>query len=473
MNRPLCLLALGLLGVIGAPPAHAQTTALIGATVIDGTGATTPRGVVLVEGDRLTCVGTADECQVPSGANEIDLTGRFITPGLVDAHVHFSQTGWVDGRPDGLLAPEIYPYIETSEYNRDHPERWHQSYLCSGITAVFDVGGHPWTTGLSSSSEDDANAAHVRAAGPLITHATRTALMANEDLYTFLPMDTRAEVSESVRQLAAMGSGAVKVWYLRPPADRREELDARLMQVGEEARSAGLDLIVHATSLREAKMALRAGAKLLVHSVEDQPVDGEFLELLQRNDAVYAPTLVVGGFWTRARGSIAINQPPEIDDPNGCVDPGTRAKLRQTAELQALVPEAGRSPERFYAGLERVGRSRSVMADNIRRVHEAGVTIATATDAGNPLTLHGPSIYTEMEAMQAAGLEASDIVIMSTRNGAIAMNRLDDFGTLEAGKLADLIVLAENPNDDVRAFRSLTHVMRAGLLREQKELAFR
>ena len=459
----------------GAPrPAVAQATALVGGTVIDGTG-TPPvaEGVVLVEGGRIACVGTADRCPTPAGAAVVDVSGRFVTPGLVDAHVHFSQTGWIDGRPDGLEAPAIYPYLETSRYNRDQPERWHRSYLCSGITAVFDVGGHPWTTGLPAASEDDPRAAHVRAAGPLITHATRTALMADEELYTFLPMDTPEEVTASVRTLVEMGSTAAKVWYLRPPEARREQLDARLLQVGEEARAAGLDLIVHATSLREAKMALRAGTTLLVHSVQDRPVDDEFLDLLAATDAVYAPTLVVGGFWARAMGAIALDIPPEIDDPNGCVDAGTRAKLRQTAELRELMPEAARSPERFYARLERGGRTLATMYGNLRRVHEAGVTVATATDAGNPLTLHGPSIYNEMEAMQEAGIPAAEIVVMSTRNGAIAMDRLDDLGTLETGKIADLLVLEEDPNEDVRAFRSLTHVMRAGVLHSRAELAHR
>ncbi|MDH3732021.1 MAG: amidohydrolase family protein [Gemmatimonadota bacterium] len=311
-----------------------QEVVLVGGTVVDGNGgAPLPDGVVIVDGDRIACVGTRAACPIPGGARVVDVSGRFITPGLVDAHVHFSQTGWIDGRPDGLHAPEIYPYLETSEYNRDNPERWHRSYLCSGITAVYDVGGHPWTTGLPASSDDDVNAAHVRAAGPLITHATRTALMANDELYTFLPMDTEEEVRSSVRKLVDMGSTAAKVWYLRPPAARRGELDARLMQVGEEARAAGLDLIVHATSLREATMALHAGAKLLVHSVENEPVDDEFLRLLRRNGTVYAPTLVVGAFWTRARGSIALNIPPVIDDPNDC---------RSGNEGQA--PADGRAP---------------------------------------------------------------------------------------------------------------------------------
>jgi imidazolonepropionase-like amidohydrolase len=111
------------------------------------------------------------------------------------------------------------------------------------------------------------------------------------------------------------------------------------------------------------------------------------------------------------------------------------------------------------------------MAENLRRVHAAGGTIATATDAGNPLTLHGPSIFDEMEAMQAAGIPAPDIVVMSTRNGAQAMGRAADFGTLQAGKLADLLVLTEDPRANVRAFRSRTHVMRAGRLHPQSTLA--
>jgi imidazolonepropionase-like amidohydrolase len=115
----------------------------------------------------------------------------------------------------------------------------------------------------------------------------------------------------------------------------------------------------------------------------------------------------------------------------------------------------------------------AMMADNLRRVHATGATIVVATDAGNPLTFHGPSIFSEMEAMQAAGLSAADIIVMATRNGAQAMGRLTDFGTLEAGKLADLLILSGDPRADVRAFRSLTRVMRGGRLYEQSALSQR
>jgi imidazolonepropionase-like amidohydrolase len=115
----------------------------------------------------------------------------------------------------------------------------------------------------------------------------------------------------------------------------------------------------------------------------------------------------------------------------------------------------------------------AMMAANLRRVYATGATIVVGTDAGNPLEFHGPSIFSELEAMQEAGLPAADLVVMATRNGAQAMRRSNDFGTLEAGKLADLLVLAEDPRADVRAFRSLTHVMRGGRLYEQARLARR
>ncbi|MGD2071721.1 MAG: amidohydrolase family protein [Gemmatimonadota bacterium] len=455
------------------PAAPVRTIALVGATVVDGTGAPPlADAVVVVEGDRIACVGSGSACAVPDGAERVELSGRWLTPGLVDAHVHFSQTGWHDGRPDGIAAPSVYPYDATARALRANPERWFRSYLCSGITAVFDVGGHPWTTDLPARAEGDPSAPHVRAAGPLVTWVSNDALDVDDELYTFLPMGHVEEARESVRTLEAMGAGAVKVWYLRPPPERRAELDAILMEIGDAARAAGLDLIVHATSLREAKQALRAGASMLVHSVQDRPVDDEFLDLLRRNDAIYGPTLVVGRNWSRAWAAAALGLPYDIDDPGGCVDPETRRKIADVERLRPFVPERLRSSRAAFERLEASGAGIPTMAENLRRVHGSGATVVVATDAGNPLTLHGPSIYREMEAMQRAGLEPGEIVVAATRNGARALGRRDDLGTLEAGKIADLLVLAEDPLRDVRAFRTVRRVMRAGVLHAREGLAW-
>ena len=85
------------------------------------------------------------------------------------------------------------------------------------------------------------------------------------------------------------------------------------------------------------------------------------------------------------------------------------------------------------------------MAENLVKVYNAGIKIVVGTDAGNPGTLHGISIYEELEQFQDAGIPPQDIIKMATKNGAIAMERIDDFGTLENGKLADLIVLENDP----------------------------
>jgi imidazolonepropionase-like amidohydrolase len=181
---------------------------------------------------------------------------------------------------------------------------------------------------------------------------------------------------------------------------------------------------------------------------------------------------VVGRNATRASVAIALGVPFPIDDPGQCVDSNTVAKIANVAPLKALIPAPGPRVDVAFRRLEAVGARGAVMAENLRRVQAAGGTIVVATDAGNPLTPHGPSIHHEMQAMQEAGLNAADIIVMATRNGAQAMGRLRDFGTLEAGKLANLLIMTQDPRDDVRGFRTLTHVMRAGRLYRQSALAW-
>jgi imidazolonepropionase-like amidohydrolase len=104
----------------------------------------------------------------------------------------------------------------------------------------------------------------------------------------------------------------------------------------------------------------------------------------------------------------------------------------------------------------------SVMAENLRRLHAAGATIAVGTDAGNPLTLHGASILDELAAMERAGIHAESLLVMATRNGARAMRRTD-FGTLSAGMSADLTVLGADPGQGMASsLASLQRVMLKG-----------
>lgn len=463
-----------LLVLLLAMPAAAQEFALVGATVHDGRGgAAIADAVIHVEDDRIVCVGPRSDCALDDQVEIVELAGRHITPGLVDGHVHYAQTGWLDGRPDSGIGTDHYDYQALQQSLRDDPARWHRTYLCSGVTAVYDVGGLPWTMAVGDTDEGAAIRPHYRAAGSLITHYQPVfGVMSAFGTDTFLPMDSDEAAVESVAQLVEKGADAIKVWYLDPPSGERAVLDARLKLIGEAAREAGLPLIVHATELRNAKTALRAGASMLVHSVEDRPVDDEFIGLLRETGAFYAPTLIVSGNWSRAIASVLLGvEPPTVDDPNGCVDAETH---RVVAEADTLI--SGTTTERVEAAfsrLENAAAESTLTMRNLRRVHEAGVPVVTSTDAGNPLTLHGPSIYAEMAAMESAGISPSEILVMSTRNGAAAMGGLDDFGTLEAGKLADLIVLEDDPSQSTRAYKSITHVMRAGDLSPVSEFSAR
>ena len=136
--------ALAALSLAAAPPAQEPPTALVGATVYDGSDSDPIRdAAILIEGRRVSAVGARADVEIPAGTRTVDLSGRFVTPGLVDTHVHYSQTGWADGRPDAFDARATHPYEQTIADCEAHPERFHLAFLHSGVTAVFDVGAIP------------------------------------------------------------------------------------------------------------------------------------------------------------------------------------------------------------------------------------------------------------------------------------------------------------------------------------------
>jgi imidazolonepropionase-like amidohydrolase len=445
----------------GTPP---PPRAYVGATLVDGTGAPpVPDAVVLVRAGKIDCAGPRASCRVPEGVATENLKGAWIIPGLIDAHVHFSQTGWADGRPDALDVRKTHPYEKTEADLEAHPDRYFRSYVCSGVTSVFDVGGYPWTLGLPRRAENDALAPRVVAAGPLLSTLDHWLNLPAER--QFIHLKDVESSRTGVSYLKTQGAAAVKVWYIVRPDLPIETTAPLVLAAGEDARKSGLRLIVHSTGLAEAKVALRAGAKLLVHSVWDVPVDEEFLALSKKNGTIYCPTLVVAGGYVRMFEAAAARKAPAIDDPNGCVDPMTRAKVAETTtvetpNLQAVVSTRA----------TRTAALNKVAAANLKVVRDAGIPIAMGTDAGNPLTLHGVSVYAEMEAMQAAGMTPMEVLVASTRGGSLALGRDQEVGTVAKGKLADLLVLGADPTADVANVRKVKAVVRGGVYRTEDEL---
>ncbi len=467
-NRIVPLLAIGVLPVILPRMAAGQAAAVspgaiafAGATVIDGTGAPpVENATVVVEDGRITCVG---ECALPPDAQHVDVSGSYILPGLVDVHVHYGLTGWVDAIPGifGIDVSDRFPYPEVLAGLREHPKRLHRSYLCSGVTAVYEPGGFAWGFEVQEGSEGSTGAPHYATAGPILTGMPAGPIAHPDGRPMSVRMTSPEQVRRAVRRLAEMGSESVKLH--RPDfiadRDRRRKL---LEAAGEEADRYGLRIIGNTPNLEVAKELLRAGASLFIYPVEDTLVDDEFIDLARCNDLIYAPTFEAGV----GRLEVEARRFREGRLPLDCVDPETRRKAFLTDSLPSeATGEAEIIPEQD-PGI------RAVREENLRRLHEAGIAIAIGSGGGAPLNFHGPATVNEMEAMAAAGMEPMEVLVAGTRNGARAMLR-SGFGTLEPGKLADLIVVDRDPLEDISNLHSVRLVVRAGRVWSRDELEYR
>jgi imidazolonepropionase-like amidohydrolase len=451
------------LALLAPRPAAAQadgSRAFTNATVIDGTGeAPLQEATVVTENGRIDCVG---DCEVPPDANVVDVEGKYIIPGLVDAHVHYWLSGWLDTFP-GFDVSEHYQMDEAMADLRAHPERFHRSYLCSGVTAVFETGGPPWTLDVRDEAERTSRRTpHYATAGPLLT--TFKALPDHPVLgEAFIYMEDEVVVRKAARRLAQDEEvDAIKV-HRTDRLDDRERQRTLLEAAAKEAHQAGLPLIANAQTLAAAKTALRAGTDLLIYPVDNTLVDQEFLDLARQNDATYVPALEV------SKGAQEVRQRSFDEDrlPLDCVDPKTRRKAFLTDSLPVDDEEGS---EVLPARTPTLQTNRKA---NLRRVHNAGVNVAVGASSGAPLTFHGPATAYEMNAMATAGLSPMEVLVAATRGGAKAMGRLEEFGTLEAGKRADLVVLNRNPLDNIANVRSIVRIVRGGQVWTRKELEYR
>ena len=468
MNSKRSLLVVSLLTLFGCS-VDTQTASdyavLTGATIYDGTGRTIENGVIILKNGKIEDIGGPDTA-IPKNANVTDVRGKYITPGLVDAHIHFAQTGFFDGRPDVVDLRDTLNFEQLQTELKNNPESYYEAYLRSGVTAVYDVGGFLWSVERQTTAENNPNAPHVAAAGPLLSGAPeeQLAIFNTADGKQMVHLASPEAGRETVIRHSKLGSTGIKIWGINLEDSAFME---SLRAVAEEVKAQGNKLIVHATDLDQAKEALRLGAKVLVHSVDDKEVDDEFIRLCKENEAIYLPTLtVMRGYLHTFR---SLKEKRVIEDPNGAMDERAKKLIENSTAFYSFLGSGADLDEQMNRFEQAVDKMEAMMAINLKKVYEAGIAIAVATDAGNPGTFHGISIYDEMEAMQQAGLPAGSILTMATKNGAMAMGRAEDFGTLEKGKMADLIILEKDPLADIANVRSITHVMRGGVLRAVNE----
>src|SRR6516225_5894872 len=189
----------------------------------------------------------------------------------------------------------------------------------------------------------------------------------------------------------------------------------------------------------------------LMNSVSDRLVDTEFINLVKNRDIPYITTLGVEDGYR-----MVLNQRVALTDVEQRL--GDPEVIATWAELGKIPP--GDIPGGIPRMTAAPGRPASY--ENLMLLESAGVRIVAGTDAGNIGTLHGPALHHEMELMAAAGMRPSDIIVAATKNAAAVMGREAEAGTLQKGKLADLVILDADPLADIKNTRKIYKVMKAG-----------
>src|SRR5947199_1159632 len=426
----------------GVPCRAAETSiiAIVGATVIhpdrDLPSAIAPDSTVIVAGGRIESIGPAGSTAVPAGATRIDGKGKWVVPGLIDSHVHFFQSGNLYTRPDVADFNAWMPYAKEVERNKRRLAATFKVWLASGVTSVVDIGGPFWHFEMRDAAVTSPAAPRVAVAGPLLSMVDRVKLDLGHP--PIIKIASADEARALVRRELERRPDYIKVWFIHRQGDDLAAQEAIVKAAGDAAHAAGVRLAVHATELVVAKASLRAGADFLVHSVEDEAVDEEFLALAKKNRALYCPTLFVTLGYRYALSNTW--QPTEAE--RRLADPQILAAMN---DLQKIPKE--KLPERVAKAMSQPvpPKPSATALQNLRRIWDAGITVATGTGAGNIGTLHGPSVFREMEIMTQAGLTPLQVLRSATSNGAKTMRMERAIGTLAPGKLADLHVLDGDP----------------------------
>ena len=421
-----------------ATPEEAGGLALVGAQLIDATGAPpVADSVVVVRDGRIVSAGPRDTTPVPAGAETLDVTGKTIMPGLVNLHVHYREGpeeierqfrsqlhyGVTTSRSIGSDSPERVAHLLESAGRSDAP-RTYTAGLGFSYPGGFNAAGRNAPT-----TEEEARAL-VRDQIVLGVHFIKMWVNEVAEPGLKIPPEIRAAIIDE-----AVRNGVIPVAHIDDEADGRQLIQA------------GLRDFLHSTVL-----TFGPGAGV---PVDDPEPSAEFIQMCLDNGVYFTPTLsIVQNGWHFA-------EHPELLD-----DPALRAAFA-TYNPDALA--GWDNPERRAEvvddpGFENRKAAFRQVQDFVKTMHDAGVKVALGNDAGTPNVPFGWGVHHEMELYVEAGLTPMDAIVAATATGAAQMPPLGeaDFGTLEAGKVADLVVLNADPLVDIRNTLEIDRVMRLG-----------
>lgn len=427
----------------------AEVLVLDDVTLVDGTGgAPVPRAQVVVEDG--TIVSTGPASTPVADADVIEGRGRWVLPGLWDTHMHHRFSA------GGLLSPE--------EFSEEQLLLNWRAYLASGITSVVSIGDDPGGTVAARSAERDGALLGPRifAAGSLFTapggHPVGTVLR-NEAVRVgdlAIEVGAPAEARQRLRrQIEQHGTDLVKVIYSSIPGDGprlgRDVLDALV----DEAHRLGRRIFAHVSTSEEAAECVDAGVDGLEHMVlDDGPVLDRALAAAHERGVFWTPTL---SLFDRMAHDL---DPTYIDDrrPDGFVSETVLRSARAWVTQQITSAIDAQAPPWERA------------VDLAGRAHRAGVRLSLGTDAGMIAVFHGLAVHRELELLVRAGLTPMEALTAATTAAAAKIGVDERLGTVQVGKEADLLILRENPLDDIRNTRAIDMVIKRGTRFDPAEL---
>jgi len=456
MKSPCLLLAALCLTMSAA----AQTICIAHVNMIDvKKNVTLTDQTIIIEKDRIMATGPGNKIKVPADATLIDGTGKYLLPGMTDAHIHFFQSGGLYTRPDAMNLTSYYPYQKDQEYVKTHLSDLMARYLACGITTVYDVGGPMANFDIRDQANQDSASPTAWVTGPLVS--TYLPARLDEKDPPIVKVTTPEEAKALVQKELPRKPDFIKIWYIVYPGHKADSTLPIIKAAIAESHANGLKVAVHATQYETAKLAVEAGADILVHSVDDKVMDPAMLKLLKDKHVLYIPTLRVMQGYYRAMTQIQ----PFTNHELTYADPFMLGTL---TDLQHMPGAYDYKAARGFIHVPE--KADTIMAANLKLAQQAGVLVAAGTDAGNIGTMHAASFLEDLLAMQQAGLSNSEIIRDATLNAAIGFGKEKDYGSIEKGKIADLILLDKDPLNDLKALGDVSLTIHNGKIFKKEEL---
>jgi imidazolonepropionase-like amidohydrolase len=423
LRRILFLTALAAASAAAAQaPRSAPPIAIVGARLIDGTGtAPIDASAVVIEGDRIRAAGPFARVSIPRGATVVDATGKVLLPGLVDAHCHINQ------------APEDM-------------KRYWIAQLRWGVTTMRSAG---------NDKPDRVPLFRETRTGALLAPRSYTAGQGFSvsgpypGAPTFRPT-TPAEARANVQNLKAQRVDVIKIWMTNPKFP--PEVIAAIV---DEAKMQGIPIVAHVTDVASLRQLADQGVTDFLHTPNDQPVSPELVAYAKSKKLSFAPTLANGeARWFYYEHPDILNMPMLQDAlyPRGRQMLADAARKAETLSAPDLAQRKARLREAYPF---------------IKAMSDAGVRIVTGTDCGaeaSQITPFGHATHRELQMYVEAGMSPLAAIRAATLDAARVLTRSEDpeYGSIRAGKVADLLLLDADPTVDINNTIKISRVMRAG-----------